>query len=95
MVDLPDMPAGRYQVFADVVDPRGYPWTLVGSIDLPQIAGKPLAGDDSTWSGAPLVASAADSTNSPIPDGGPHRLATPGRSLESRRSLGIYLCRAR
>ena len=69
-VDLPDMPAGRYQVFADVVDPRGYPWTLVGSIDLPQIAGKPLAGDDSTWSGGPLVSSAADSTNSPIPDGG-------------------------
>ena len=48
---------GRYQVFADVVDPRGFPWTLVGSIDLPQIAaGKPLAGDDSTWSGGPLVA---------------------------------------
>jgi hypothetical protein len=69
-LDLPDMPAGRYQVFADVVDPRGYPWTLVGSIDLPQIAGKPLAGDDSAWSGAPLVAPAADSTNSPIPDGG-------------------------
>jgi hypothetical protein len=69
-VDLPDMPAGRYQVFADVVDPRGYPWTLVGSIDLPQIAGKPLAGDDSMWSGGPLVAPAADSTNSPIPDGG-------------------------
>ncbi|HXP79399.1 MAG TPA: hypothetical protein VN976_05805 [Verrucomicrobiae bacterium] len=70
VVDLPDMPAGRYQVFADVVDPRGYPWTLVGSIDLPQIAGKPLAGDDSAWSGAPLVAPATDSTNSPIPDGG-------------------------
>ncbi|MGA7796330.1 MAG: hypothetical protein WCA19_25145 [Candidatus Acidiferrales bacterium] len=69
-VDLPDMPAGRYQVFADVVDPRGYPWTLIGNIDLPQIAGKPLTGDDSAWSGAPLVSSAADSTNSPIPDGG-------------------------
>jgi hypothetical protein len=69
-VDLPDVPAGRYQVFADVVDPRGYPWTLVGGIDLPQIAGKPLAGDDSAWSGAPLVSSAADSTISPIPDGG-------------------------
>jgi len=70
-VDLPDLPAGRYQVFADVVDPRGYPWTLVGSIDLPQVAiGKPLAGDDSMWSGAPLVAPAADSTNSPLPDGG-------------------------
>jgi hypothetical protein len=70
VVDLPDMPAGRYQVFADVVDPRGFPWTLVGSIDLPQIAGKPLAGDDSMWSGGPLVSSAADSTNSPMPDGG-------------------------
>jgi len=69
-VDLPDMPAGHYQVFADVVDPRGYPWTLVGRIDLPQIAGKPLAGDDSAWSGAPLMAPAAESTNSPLPDGG-------------------------
>jgi hypothetical protein len=70
-MDLPEMPAGRYQVFADVVDPRGYPWTLVGSIDLPQIAGgKPLAGDDSAWSAAPMVAPSADSTNSPLPDGG-------------------------
>jgi hypothetical protein len=68
--DLPDMPAGRYQIFADVVDPRGYPWTLVGAIDLPQIAGKPLAGDDSTWSGGPLVTPAADATNSPLSDGG-------------------------
>jgi hypothetical protein len=69
-MDLPDVPAGRYQVFADVVDPRGYPWTLVGSIDLPQIAGKPLAGDDSMWSGASLDTPAADSTISPLPDGG-------------------------
>jgi hypothetical protein len=69
-LDLPDMPAGRYQVFADVVDPRGYPWTLVGSLDLPQISGKPLAGDDSMWSGAPLEVTAADSTNSALPDAG-------------------------
>ena len=71
-VDLPVMPAGHYQIFADVVDPRGFPWTLVGSIDLPQIAsGKPLAGDDSMWSGAPLVrATHPDSTNSQLPDGG-------------------------
>ena len=70
-LDLPDMPAGRYKVFADVVDPRGFPWTLVGSVELPQIAGgKPLAGDDSMWSGGPLVAPAGDSTISAIPDGG-------------------------
>jgi hypothetical protein len=76
-VDLPDMAAGHYQVFADVVDPRGYPWTLVGSIDLPQIAGKPLAGDDSAWYGAPLIAPAAESTNSPLPDGVWQRPAGP------------------
>jgi hypothetical protein len=69
-MDLPDMPAGHYQVFADVVDPRGYPWTLIGSIDLPKITGKPLAGDDSMWPGAPLVESAADSPTSLLPDGG-------------------------
>ncbi len=69
-VDLPGLPAGHYKVFADVVDPRGYPWTLVGSIDLPQLASKPLGGDDSTWSGAPLLALTADSTTSPLPGGG-------------------------
>ena len=69
-LDLPDVPAGRYQVFADVVDPRGFPWTLVGSIDLPQVAGKPLSGDDSMWTGGALSAPAADSTNSALPDGG-------------------------
>jgi hypothetical protein len=71
VLDLPNMPAGRYQVFADVVDPRGYPWTLVGSIDLPEItAGKALTGDDSTWTGAQFAAPAADSTTSRLPDGG-------------------------
>ena len=69
-VDLPEMPAGQYQMFADVVDPRGYAWTLVGNIDLPQIAGKALIGDDSTWSGAPLAALPAESATSQLPDGG-------------------------
>jgi hypothetical protein len=72
VADLPGVPAGHYQVFADVVDPRGYPWTLVGGIDLPQITGKSLAGDDSAWTGAPLIAptAAVDSTISRLPDGG-------------------------
>jgi hypothetical protein len=68
--ELPDMPAGRYQLYADVVDPRGFPWTLVGSIDLPQIAGKPLAGDDSMWAGATLVAPPVDSVTATLRDGG-------------------------
>jgi hypothetical protein len=68
--DLPSMPAGRYQVFADVVDERGFPWTLVGTVDLPQIDGKPLTGDDSTWSGAPVQMTPQGSNVSPLPDGG-------------------------
>ena len=54
--DLPTMLAGHYVVFADIVDKRGFPWTLVGQIDLPEISGKALSGDDSTWTGAPLAA---------------------------------------
>lgn len=67
--NLPTMPAGHYQVFADIVDKNGFPWTLVGSIDLPAINGKPLAGDDSSWSGPPL-SSSADSTTAALADGG-------------------------
>jgi hypothetical protein len=51
---LPAMPAGHYQVFADIVDQRGFPWTLVGEADLPQIRGTAMSGDDSSWTGAPL-----------------------------------------
>jgi hypothetical protein len=68
-VDLPSMPAGQYQVFADIVDERGFPWTLVGTIALPEIDGKSLAGDDSSWSGAPLLATEQGSNSSPLPDG--------------------------
>lgn len=68
--ELPSMPAGQYQVFADVVDERGFPWTLVGTTNLPEISGKPLTGDDSSWSGAPLRVAQQESTISQLPDGG-------------------------
>jgi hypothetical protein len=67
--ELPSIPAGHYRVFADIVDKNGYPWTLVGSIDLRQIIGRSLAGDDSSWSGPPMSPAAADSTTSQLPDG--------------------------
>jgi hypothetical protein len=66
--DLPDMPAGHYQVFADVVDARGFPWTLVGTVDLPQIDGGALRGDDSSWSGE-TIGSQQDQLVSQLPDG--------------------------
>jgi len=68
--DLPNMPAGQYEIFADIVDKRGFPWTLVGQVDLPQINGAVLAGDDSTWTGAALAAGEKDSEIAQLADGG-------------------------
>jgi hypothetical protein len=68
--DLRAISAGKYQVFADVVDKAGFPWTLVGEVNLPQIDGKALAGDDSSWSGAPLTKPAGEANTFLLPDGG-------------------------
>jgi hypothetical protein len=68
--DLPSMPAGHYEVFADVVDKAGFPWTLVGQVDLPPINGQALAGDDSTWTGTALAAQAGDASVALLADGG-------------------------
>ena len=51
---LPSLPAGRYTIYADIVHKTGFPETQVGSIDLPQITGPTLSGDDS--GGADLLA---------------------------------------
>ena len=53
---LPPMPAGRYQIWADIVHKTGLPETLTAEIELPEVMGNPLAGDDSSGSGPPLGA---------------------------------------
>jgi len=65
---LPSLEPGSYSVFADIVDKSGFPWTLVGSIDLPQISGTPLTGDDSGGQ-APALTSSSDSTIDVLNDG--------------------------
>ncbi|MFZ3331587.1 MAG: hypothetical protein WA197_13210 [Candidatus Acidiferrales bacterium] len=54
-LDLPEMPAGRYQVFADVVRESGFPDTMTAEIDLPDVPGVPLTDDNSEAAGPPLV----------------------------------------
>jgi hypothetical protein len=63
---LPSMPAGEYRLYADVVHANGFPETLVASIALPQIDGRPLAGDDAE--GTPGTAARTDATYR-LPDG--------------------------
>ena len=63
-LDLPSIPAGRYEMYADILHGTGFPETQVGQIDLPAISGKALSGDDS---GVPDLA-ASDSA-SPLSDG--------------------------
>jgi hypothetical protein len=44
---LPSLPAGHYQIYADIVHATGFPETQISEIDLPAINGEPLHGDDS------------------------------------------------
>jgi len=68
--NLPTVFAGKYQIFADIVDDNGVPWTAVGQIDLPTIAGLPLSGDDSQASQGPLSPTKDDAMLAQLPDGG-------------------------
>jgi hypothetical protein len=43
---LPAMPAGKYALYGDIVHANGFAETATGEIDVQQIAGAPLAGDD-------------------------------------------------
>ena len=52
--DLPAVPAGRYELFADVVHRDGLAETAVATIELPDVPGQPLSGDDSTGVGPAL-----------------------------------------
>lgn len=52
--DLPNIPQGRYRIYADIVHGSGLPETLVTQIELPDVPGKPLMGDDAAGKGPPL-----------------------------------------
>jgi hypothetical protein len=66
----PSIDAGHYQIFADVVTESGFPFTMVGEIDVPAISGGAPLGDDSTGSAQPIARGSADSDVFILPDGG-------------------------
>jgi hypothetical protein len=67
--DLPAIPAGRYQVFADVVRESGFPDTMIAEIDLPDIPGVALTGDNSAAASSPLSTDGAKANNHGDPSG--------------------------
>jgi hypothetical protein len=67
--ELPSIPAGRYQVFADVVRESGFPDTMIAEINLPDIPGGALTGDNSAAAASPLSADGAKANNDGNPNG--------------------------
>ena len=53
---LPDMPPGQYELFADLVHATGVSETATAQLTTQAITGVPLAGDDSAWSAGPANA---------------------------------------
>lgn len=66
---LPAMPAGRYALYGDIVHANGVPETATSEIDLPEIAGGLLSGDDAAGSGLPLASADYTRSVSPLPHG--------------------------
>jgi hypothetical protein len=48
--NVPELPSGEYELFADLVHATGVSETVTGQLETAAIHGVPLSGDDSSWS---------------------------------------------
>ena len=85
--NLPAMPAGHYEIFADVVLSSGFPVTMIGQIDLPSaIAGERLGGDDSGIGGNSIALETNATAEYPLSDGGRMIWERDGQPVQSLRA---------
>jgi hypothetical protein len=66
---LPSMPAGRYALYGDIVHENGFPETATAEIQLAQIAGTPLEGDDAGGTGPALDKADYNAAAAPLSGG--------------------------
>jgi hypothetical protein len=87
---LPSLPAGTYRLYADVVHATGFPETLVSSLTLPQIDGRPLQGDDARGTASPAGASCSASapTTFRLPDG--YSMTWTNASVQPARTPQVF-----
>lgn len=68
-LELPSMPEGAYRLYADIVHQDGFPETMVAAIDVPEMAGRALEGDDSSAIANPVSQVQTTSNEFRLPDG--------------------------
>ena len=66
---LPDLPAGRYSLYGDIVHANGLAETATGDLDVPAISGRPLTGDDAQAEAPPLSKADYNRSVAALPDG--------------------------
>ena len=89
VLKLPSMEAGHYKLYADIVHANGFPETMVAEIDVPQIDGRALAGDDSFGSTLPWQKAAATNTTFSLPDGYKMEWLHADQPLRARRAMAF------
>jgi len=67
--NLPAMPAGRYALYGDIVHANGLGETATAEIEVAQIAGQPLTGDDSAGLGSAVAKADYNRNVTPLSDG--------------------------
>jgi hypothetical protein len=84
---LPAIAAGKYKIFADIVRSTGFPETLVNEIDLPDVKGEPLTGDDSQAVAPALERSGQTLNVAQLSEGGRMVWEQDGSTLKAGRAV--------